>query len=523
MKEELGIGFLPLPHYFVQLLVLHILVLVSGLCSRESIDICMGVGRFTLGLVWISLMISLNIRPPKWLKAVILITAFDVETLVRRYDLEVIDMISWPSNLLLLLYAMQFDRWTKCHWSPFDDGISHPLLVEENSTRRKSSEAGFFSCLTFSWLNPLLRLGASKPLVLDDIPPLDSEDDALNAYETFSEVWKNDRKHAGSSSNLVAFSLAKCYGKEMLLIGLYAFLKTISVSSNALLLYAFIKYSTLEVKELHTDILLVGCLFLAKVVESLSQRHWYFDSRRHGMRMRSSVLAAVYQKQLKLSSIGRKKHSTGEVVNYIVVDTYRLGEFPRWFHMGWSSVLQLVFAVLILFAIVGWGAVPGLVPLIICGFLNVPIARTLQRHQSQFMVAQDARLRATSEAFTNMKIIKLQSWEDKFRHALQSLRDAEFKWLKDSQITKTYGTGLYWVSPLVVSAVIFAGTVVIQSAPLDAGIIFTVLLTLRIMSEPMRMLPEALSILIQVKVSLDRIGAFLLEERRRCGEKSPTE
>ena len=118
----------------------------------------------------------------------------------------------------------------------------------------------------------------------------------------------------------------------------------------------------------------------------------------------------------------------------------------------------------------------------------------------------------TSEALTNMKIIKLQSWEDKFKNTIASLRDVKFKWLKDSQITKSYGSAVYWMSPTVVSAVIFAGTPVLKSAPLNASTIFTVLATLRIMSEPVRMLPEVLSVIIQVKVSSDRIGQFLLKD-----------
>jgi len=42
--------------------------------------------------------------------------------------------------------------------------------------------------------------------------------------------------------------------------------------------------------------------------------------------------------------------------------------------------------------------------------------------------------------------------------------------------------------------------------------VFTILATLRVMSEPMRVLPEVMSIMIQVKISLDRIGEFLAED-----------
>ncbi|CAA6663604.1 unnamed protein product [Spirodela intermedia] len=259
-------------------------------------------------------------------------------------------------------------------------------------------------------------------------------------------------------------------------------------------------------------VLLVACLLAVKLVESLSQRHWFFDSRRFGMRMRSALVAAIFRKQLRLSSRGRRRHSRGEIVSYIAVDAYRLAEFPWWFHMAWSLPLQLLLGVAVLFGIVGLGVLPGLVPLVLFGVLNLPFAKILQRCQSRVVAAQDERLRATSEILNSMKIIKLQAWEEKFRSVIQALRDAEFRWLAEAQIKKAYGSGLYWMSPTFVSAVVFAGCAALGTAPLDAGTIFTVLATLRVMAEPAKMLPEVLSVMIQTKVSLDRLDAFLREE-----------
>src|ERR1044072_360922 len=173
------------------------------------------------------------------------------------------------------------------------------------------------------------------------------------------------------------------------------------------------------------------------------------------MKMRSALMVAVYKKQLKLSSTARRRHSTGEIVNYIAVDAYRMGEFPWWFHITWTSALQLVLSVGILFGVVGTGALPGLVPLLICGFLNVPFAKILQNCQRQFMIAQDERLRSTSEILNSMKIIKLQSWEDRFRNLVESLRAEEFIWLSKAQILKASGVFLYWMSPTIVSCVVF--------------------------------------------------------------------
>lgn len=183
-----------------------------------------------------------------------------------------------------------------------------------------------------------------------------------------------------------------------------------------------------------------------------------------------------------------------------------------WFHIGWSSGLLLFLAITILFALVGVGVLPGLVPLLICGFLNVPFAKIIQKCQSEFMNAQDKRLRAMSEILNNMKIIKLQSWEEKFKNLIESHRESELKWLAESQYKKIYSVLLFWMSPTTVSSVIFFGCILFKSAPLDASTIFTVLAALRSMSESVRLVPDSLSTLMQVKVSFDRINSFLQED-----------
>jgi ABC-type multidrug transport system fused ATPase/permease subunit len=200
-------------------------------------------------------------------------------------------------------------------------------------------------------------------------------------------------------------------------------------------------------------------------------------------------------------------------MNYIAVDAYRMGDTLWWFHTAWSLVLQLFLAIGILFKVVGLGALPGLIPIAVISLLNLPYAKMYNKYQSRFMVARDERLRATMEILNNMKIIKLQSWEDKFKEVIDSPRGAEYECLAKSQIRKSSTTVLYWMSPTTSSAVVFIGCVVTRSAPLNAATIFTVLATLRSMSEPMRWIPEALSVLIQVNVSLVRLNSFLLDDQ----------
>eukprot|EP01018_Ginkgo_biloba_P002831 Gb_14726 [translate_table: standard] len=363
--------------------------------------------------------------------------------------------------------------------------------------------------MTFTWLDSLLRLGYSKTLELKDIPHLTSEDEASTAQRAFAEAWKLQQKENPLGRQSVFKALSKCYWKEMVVTGIFAFLRSAAMISGPLFLRSFVQFAGGKQHFKYEGFVLVGGLFAVKLIESLSQRHWFFNSRRAGMRMRSALMAAVYQKQLRLSSFGRLRHATGEIVNYIAVDAYRFGEFPWWLHWAWTVPFQMLGAVGILFATVGWATLPGLFIIIVTAILNRPLARSLQNCQAHFMTAQDERLRATSEILISMKIIKLQAWEDKFKH---NLRAVEFKWLSEGQFNKSYGSILYWMSPIIVASIVFAASAIIGNPPLTATTIFTVHATFRIMQEPLSMLPEVLSILIQVNVSLERLDTFLQDD-----------
>jgi len=49
----------------------------------------------------------------------------------------------------------------------------------------------------------------------------------------------------------------------------------------------------------------VVALFSAKALESVSQRQWYFGSRRVGLQVRSALMAFIYRKDLRLANAGR--------------------------------------------------------------------------------------------------------------------------------------------------------------------------------------------------------------------------
>ncbi|PNX94653.1 ABC transporter C family member 10-like protein [Trifolium pratense] len=211
---------------------------------------------------------------------------------------------------------------------------------------------------------------------------------------------------------------------------------------------------------------------------------------------------------LRLSNSARLIHSSGEIMNYMIVDAYRIGEFPFWFHRTWTTSLQLCITLVILFRTIGLATLASLAVIIITVLYDVPLTKLENKFKSHLRVAQDERLKASSEALVNMKVLKLYAWETHFKNVIDNLRNVELKLLSVVQVRKAYIVFLFWISPLLVSAASFLACYFLK-VPLHASNVFTFLATLRLVQEPISSIPDVISVIIEAKVAFARIVNFL--------------
>ncbi|CAI9771959.1 unnamed protein product [Fraxinus pennsylvanica] len=173
-----------------------------------------------------------------------------------------------------------------------------------------------------------------------------------SCYMLFMEK-SNKRKEINPSAQpSILKTILLCHWKD---IFIFALLKTTALSAGPLLLNAFIKFDEGKSSFEYDGYLLVVLLFFMKIIESLSQRKWYFRMRIVGLKVRSLLTVAVYKKQLRLSNAAKLMHSN-----------------------GLATIASLIVIILI----------------VIC---NAPLAKLQQKFQSKLIVAQDKRLNAISE------------------------------------------------------------------------------------------------------------------------------
>ncbi|KAM3696211.1 hypothetical protein ACJW30_06G022900 [Castanea mollissima] len=404
-----------------------------------------------------------------------------------------------------------------------DTLLEEPLLNgdyntsnEAESNKSKGSEnvtpylnAGFFSILTFSWMGPLIAIGNKKTLDLEDVPQLGPSDSVFGAFPTFKN---NLEAECGTSNGVTTLKLAKSLiysaWKEILLAGLNVLTFSLASYVGPYLIETFVQYLNGRRQYKNEGYVLVSVFFAAKLVECISQRHWFFRVAQVGIRVRSVLIALIYNKGLTLSCQSKQGHTSGEIINFMTVDADRVADFSGYIHETWMILVQVVIAMLLLYKNLGLASIAALVATILVMLANVPLGRLQEKFQDKLMESKDKRMKATSEILRNMRILKLQGWEMKFLSKIMELRGTEAGWLKKFLYTSAFTNFVFWGAPTFVSVVTF-GSCVLMGIPLESGKILSALATFRILQEPIYSLPDTISMIAQTKVSLDRIVSFL--------------
>ncbi|XP_022139647.1 ABC transporter C family member 3-like [Momordica charantia] len=389
------------------------------------------------------------------------------------------------------------------------NGSVEPKKCRGDETVTPYETAGIFSILSFSWIGPLIATGNKKALDLEDIPQLASRDAVSGTFQVLRNKLESE---CGTINRVTTLSLVKgllyTAWKEILLTASFAFIYTLATYVGPYLIDTFVQYLNGHRDFENEGYVLVCVFFVAKLVECLAMRNWFFRIQQVGMRVRAALVAMIYNKGLTLSCQSRQQHTSGEIINFMTVDAERIGDFSWYMHDIWLVVFQVGLALLILYKNLGLASIAALVATIVVMLVNIPLGKLQEKFQDKIMESKDTRMKATSEILRNMRILKLQGWEMKFLSKISELRNIEAGWLKKFLYTMSVTTFVFWGAPTFVSVVTF-GTCMFVGIPLESGKVLSALATFRILQEPIYNLPDTISMVVQTKVSLDRIVSFL--------------
>ena len=414
--------------------------------------------------------------------------------------------ITSPLTLLACSFLLYISIRGYTGISFFTESISETLLPPRERENRHSpySNATFPQILTFSWLNPLFAVGNRDPLELGEVPHLDW----ANSAEFLSlEIEKNLITGNSFYWGIFLFIRKKAFANAVL-----AVLSASASYVGPYLINDLIRLLNGEMRGRERNGYVLSFVFLmAKMIETIAQRHWNFGSRQLGVRVRAALTSQIYQKGLSLSSSSLQSHTSGEMMNYISVDVERISEL-MW-HLNIISMLpvQISLALYVLQVNLGFGAVAALIATGMVMVCNFPILKRMKRFQSKIMEAKDLRMKATAEILRNIKTLKFHSWDVNFLRKIEKLRSVERNWVWKTLKLQAIAGFIFWGAPTFVSAITF-GSCISMGIPLTAGSVLSALATFRMLQDPIFSLPDVLQATVQAKVSADRISSYIQQD-----------
>ena len=414
----------------------------------------------------------------------------------------VVQIILYPAALLVAYGGLRGRTGIEM---TSDDQMEEPLLngADNESTEDEHLElyqnAGFLSLATFSWIDPLLRVGRKKPLEIADMPPLPPEDSTEAMYEKFRDSWDDLKQKKPEETPSISLTLWKSFWPVVVVNAMFAFLNVIASYIGPFLINDFVEYLSGRRRFEHEGLTLILFFSFGKLIENLAQRQWYYGIQYLSLRVKAALTVVVYRKALRLSNTARQSHTSGEIINYMSVDVQRVADFGWYLHQVWIVPVEVTLALGILYRVVGMAWLAALVAAIASLFLNTPVERLQEKYQSAVMVAKDKRMKALSECLKNMRVLKLQSWEQRFLLKIEELRQGEYNWLFKDCIARAFQVYIFWLAPIVISVATF-GACVLFGIPLTSGRILSAIATFRVLQDALSSFPELVSFYAQTRV-----------------------
>ncbi len=133
------------------------------------------------------------------------------------------------------------------------------------------------------------------------------------------------------------------------------------------------------------------------------------------------------------ASKSHSKNIGGKINTLMGSDIDALVEGRDVFLVVLYSPLQIIFAVIFLWQILGWSSLVGM----LCIVITLPIPGYLSKFmhsvQIELMKASDARLAKVTEAINALKMLKLFAWEERMNEQLALKREIELKLSRKKQ------------------------------------------------------------------------------------------
>ncbi|KAI8318340.1 hypothetical protein GQ54DRAFT_92075, partial [Martensiomyces pterosporus] len=375
--------------------------------------------------------------------------------------------------------------------------------------------ANIFSLITFSWMTPLLEKGYRTPLQMEDTWELSREYHPKAVTEKFQHNWQEELR-SGQPSLFRA--MMRTYGASLALGGFYKLVKDLVSFLNPVLLSRLIgfvgTYNTPNAEPIENGYFYAVSMFVVASVQTAAfQQHWVQNQKVNCL-LKTSYTTAIYRKTMTLSNDARQNYNVGGIVTHMSVDSQRVADFISNFsHHLWSSPLQIILALTLLYRTLGWSIFAGVLAMVISIPTSARVSRSMRALNKLLMGYRDQRMKIMDEVLSGIKIIKLYAWETSFMKRINHIRERlELGTIRRYGVFQAGFSFLVTLIPFVVSFSTFGLYTLadgVSHGPLTPQLVFVALTLFNMLRFPLSHGPMVIPGLLECMVSHRRISQFL--------------
>uniref|UniRef100_A0A671T6J6 ATP-binding cassette, sub-family C (CFTR/MRP), member 2 n=1 Tax=Sinocyclocheilus anshuiensis TaxID=1608454 RepID=A0A671T6J6_9TELE len=390
-----------------------------------------------------------------------------------------------------------------------------------NSLQNPEARATFLSRITFNWFNSMVIKGYKRPLVQEDMWDLNEKDSSQAICQGFEDIMeetgkkkekKKKKKKKDSESEYpnswLVPTIAKTFKGVLLESAFFKLIQDLLSFASPQLLKLMISFTQDKSSHAWTGYLYAVLLLVVAFLQSVILQQYFQRCFILGMKVRTALMAAVYKKALVVSNDSRKESTAGEIVNLMSADAQRFNDVTNFIHLLWSCPLQIALAIAFLWIELGPSVLAGLLVMVLMVPINGWLATKSRKLQKEILMKHYKRMKIVNDILNGIKVLKYYAWESSFEAQVQEIREQELKVMRKFAYLSSVSTFIFSCAPAIVSLATFA--VFVSVSPdniLDAEKAFTSISLFNILRFPLAMLPQLISIMVQMLSSLLELGA----------------
>ena len=369
------------------------------------------------------------------------------------------------------------------------------------------------SYITYSWLSPLIAVGATRPLSDNDLFEVRTDYAARVAAQRFSAEWAKEVSRAAAAGDRSKASMVRpflaIYGRNYFLAFLAKFVGDSLTFVQPMLLQLLL--SSLDSQSMVYCLVVAFCLFVSGTLSTLSCNLYWRVTMVIGIQMRNCLVTSIYAKSLRLSPKARQERSTGQIVNLMSTDASKIDTALGWALTTVACLLQVFIAVFLLLNTLGVASLAGIAVIVVLIPVQGKVIGVLQGLRKKAVVWTDRRVKLSNEILQGMKVIKVYAYESAFLRRLTSIRLDEMALIRRGQYIKAGAVTLAQFGPILMCLVAF---IVLASTggDLTPENVFAALVLFNLLRFPLVQLPFVGGMIADALVSKGRIEGFLLAE-----------